>query len=129
GFDTRVLANGDLSQQKIEATQGFQALTLDIGAAEAAKPVEVERFSVDVNIINDIDGPINLAGLYRQLATRVTTKAFVGSVAVEGVTPRPLADLQFDMRLTQTALQKLEITDLKARAPDFGSTVNLALDT
>jgi len=129
-FETRLLASGSLAEQKIDFSQKFDSVSLELPKAgtEDTLSVDVDRFSFETSVTNSIDGPLNLATLTSQLTTGVKAKLYLGRVAAEGILPHPISDFQFGIEAEQAHLTEIKLTDVSVKAPDYGASVNVSAE-
>jgi hypothetical protein len=143
-FETRLNASGSLAQQKVDLTQKFESLSLTVPPAPVdpkapppppdAKPpqpmaVAVNRWDIGVTVDNQIEGPLDLETVTKQLATDVEGWVYVGKTDVPGVLPRPISDFQLEYEVGQRHLEEFRVKDVEVRLSDFGTTVNVKADT
>lgn len=138
-FETRVLASGTLAEQKIDLSQKFESVSLALPPSpeqleedDEAKgmAVSVNRYSLETNVTNEIEGTIDLDKILKQVKTDVDTRLYIGKVAVEGgPLPRPVSDISVNVDLTQVHLEDIKLKEVVVKLPDFGTSVTVKADT
>jgi hypothetical protein len=131
-FETRFLAAGTLAQQRIDLSQKFESLSVELPKSEGQDKglaVSLGRFSFDTAVVNDIDGPIDLPRVMQQLSTTVKTRVFLGKAAVGDLLPRPLSELSVSVDASQKKMAQIRLHEFNAKVPDFGADVTASAST